>query len=96
MVLIRDGEKGRRGMEVGEEGEYYTYRYSYHHQNDSCIKMGSDESPINSNDFNPFIATPSAPSLGKRPIKVPSRKPLNLFCPLLKSNRKDFYQHVQY
>ena len=26
MRLIRDGEKG--GMEVGEEGDYYTYRYT--------------------------------------------------------------------
>ena len=34
-------------MEVGEEGDYiYTYRYS-HHQNDFCIKMGSDESHFN-------------------------------------------------
>ena len=33
-------------MEVGEEGDYYTYRYS-HHQNDSCIKMGSDKSHFN-------------------------------------------------
>ena len=35
-----------RGVEVGEEGDYreiiYTYRY-----NDSCIKMGSDESHFN-------------------------------------------------
>ena len=30
-------------MEVGEEGDY---RYS-HHQNDSCIKMGSDKSHFN-------------------------------------------------
>ena len=27
MVLIRDGEKGERVMEVGEEGDYYNYRY---------------------------------------------------------------------
>ena len=33
-------------MEVGEEGERYTYRYT-HHQNDSCIKVGSDESHFN-------------------------------------------------
>ena len=33
-------------MVVGEEGDYYTYRYT-HHQNDSCIKMGSDESHFN-------------------------------------------------
>ena len=47
MRLIRDGEKGGRGMEVGEEGKLYTYRYNCHHQNDSCIKMGSDESHFN-------------------------------------------------
>ena len=38
-------------MEVGEEGRIYTYGNNCHHQNDSCIKMGSDES-----HFNPFIA----------------------------------------
>ena len=35
-------------MEVGEEGDYiYIYIYLLlhcHHQNDSCIKMGSNES----------------------------------------------------
>ena len=34
---------GEGGMEVGEEGDYYTY----HHQNGSCIMMGSDESHFN-------------------------------------------------
>ena len=34
-------------MQVGEEGDYnYTYRYS-HHQNDPCVKMGSDETRFN-------------------------------------------------
>ena len=28
MRLIRDGEKGEGGLEVGEEGDYYTYRYT--------------------------------------------------------------------
>ena len=37
---------GRRVYGGGREGDYYTYRYS-HHQNDSCIKMGSDESHFN-------------------------------------------------
>ena len=37
--LIRDREKGGGGMDVGEEGRLHTC----HHQNDSCIKMGSDE-----------------------------------------------------
>ena len=36
-------------MEVGEEGEYiYMYLSLHcHHQNDTCIKMGSDESRFN-------------------------------------------------
>ena len=35
-------------MEVGGRGGLYTYRYSVtHRQNDSCIKMGSDESHFN-------------------------------------------------
>ena len=38
MRLIRDGEKGGWGVEVGID---------CHHQNDSCIKMGSDESHFN-------------------------------------------------
>ena len=32
-------------MEVGEEGDYIFL--SLHYQNDSCIKMGSDESHFN-------------------------------------------------
>ena len=35
-------------MEVGEEGREITYLLLHcHHQNDSCIKMGSDESHFN-------------------------------------------------
>ena len=34
-------------MEVGGERDYDTYRYTVNHQNDSCIKMGSDESHLN-------------------------------------------------
>ena len=37
MRLIRDGEKGKGGMEM----------LHCHHQNHSCIKMGSDESHFN-------------------------------------------------
>ena len=33
-------------MEVGEEREY-TLSLHCHHQNDSCMKMGSDESHFN-------------------------------------------------
>ena len=35
-------------MEVGQEGDYIAYLSLYcHHQNDSCIKMGSDKSHFN-------------------------------------------------
>ena len=35
-------------MEVGEEGERLAYLSLHgHHHNDSCIKMGSDESHFN-------------------------------------------------
>ena len=45
--LIRDGEKG--GKEVWRWGERKIIYLSLHcyHQNDSCIKMGSDESRFN-------------------------------------------------
>ena len=34
-------------MEVGEEGDYIYLSLHCHHQNDSCIEMGSDESHFN-------------------------------------------------
>ena len=34
-------------MEVGEQGEYIYLSLHCHHQNDFCIKMGSDESHFN-------------------------------------------------
>ena len=43
--LIRDGEKGGRGYGGGGRGRLCTYHC--HHQNDSCIQMGSDESHFN-------------------------------------------------
>ena len=46
MRLIRDGEKGEGGMEEGEREIIYLSLH-FHHQNDSCIKMGSDESHFN-------------------------------------------------
>ena len=46
MRLIRDGEKGRGDMEVGEREIIYLSLHC-HHQNDICIKMGSDESHFN-------------------------------------------------
>ena len=42
-MFIREGEKERKGM-VG--GIIYLPLHC-HHQNDSCIKMGSDESHFN-------------------------------------------------
>ena len=54
--LIRDWEKGGGGMEVGGGGgaggggggaEIIYQSLHCHHQNDSCIKMGSDESRFN-------------------------------------------------
>ena len=34
-------------MEVGEEGDYIPIATHCHHQNDFCIKVGSDESHFN-------------------------------------------------
>ena len=45
-MLIRDGEKGGGGMEVGKREILYL-SLRCHHQNDSCIKMGSDGSHFN-------------------------------------------------
>ena len=48
--IIRDGEKGAgggRGMKVREEGDYIYPSLYCHHQHDSCIKIGSDESHFN-------------------------------------------------
>ena len=49
MRLIRDGEKGGGGgMEVEGGGREIIYLSLHcHHQNDSCIKMGTDESHFN-------------------------------------------------
>ena len=45
--LIRDGEKGRNGEWRWEKREIIYLSLHCHHQNDSCIKMGSDESHFN-------------------------------------------------
>ena len=44
--LIRDGEKGGGGMEVGGRRRLYTCRYTVTTRM-TCIKMGSDESHFN-------------------------------------------------
>ena len=46
MRLIRNGGRGEGGMEVGETEIIYLSLHC-HHQNDTCIKMGSDESHFN-------------------------------------------------
>ena len=43
---IRDGEKGEGLWRWGKRGVIYLPLHC-HHQNDSCIKMGSDESHFN-------------------------------------------------
>ena len=46
--LIRDGKKWGRGYGSGGRGREIIYLSLHcHHQNDSCIKMGSDESHFN-------------------------------------------------
>ena len=46
--LIRDGEKGAgRGYGCGGEREIIYLSLHCHHQNDTCIKVGSDESHFN-------------------------------------------------
>ena len=44
---IRDGEKGGKGYGGGGKREIMYISLHCHHQNDSCIKVGSDESRIN-------------------------------------------------
>ena len=47
MRLIRDWEKGGRGYGGGENREVIYLSLYCHRQNDSSIKMGSDESHFN-------------------------------------------------
>ena len=47
IMLIRDGEKGRRGYGGGGRGQIIYLSLHCHHQNDSYVKMGSDESHFN-------------------------------------------------
>ena len=45
--LIRDGEKVGNGVRRWEEREIIYLSLHCHHQDDFCIKMGSDESHFN-------------------------------------------------
>ena len=47
MRLIRDGEKGGKGVWRWGEREIMYLSLHCHHHNDSCIKIGSDESHFN-------------------------------------------------
>ena len=46
-TLTRDGEKWGKGVWRWGEREIIYLSLHCHHQNDSCIKMGSDESHFN-------------------------------------------------
>ena len=46
MRLIRDGEKGGGALWRWRKREIIYLSLHCHYQNDSCIKMGSDESPF--------------------------------------------------
>ena len=45
-AYYRRGEVGEGGMELGEREIIYLSLH-YHHQNDSCFKVGSNESHFN-------------------------------------------------
>ena len=45
--LIRDGEKGGEGVWRWGEREIIYLSLHCHHQNDFCVKVGSDESHFN-------------------------------------------------
>ena len=47
MRLIRDGERGRGGLWRWAEREIIYLSLHCHHQNDFCMKVGSDESHFN-------------------------------------------------
>ena len=47
MRLIRDREKGGKGVWRWGKREVIYLSLHYHYQSDSCIKMGSDESHFN-------------------------------------------------
>ena len=47
MRLIRDGEKGGKRVWRWGKREIIYLSLHCHHQNDSCIKMGGDESHFN-------------------------------------------------
>ena len=47
MRLIRDGEKVGKGVRRFGKREIIYLSLHCHHQNDSCIKVGSDESHFN-------------------------------------------------
>ena len=74
--LIRDGEtvggRGGGGMEVGGEGDYVYLSLHCHHQNDSCIKMGSDESHYNVSVQSPQTTTFLRSGIKPRSFHLPA------------------------
>ena len=77
--LIRDGEKGGRVYGGGGRGRLLYLSLHCHHQNDSCIKMGSDESHCNVSVIVRDKVTRQCPEAiifeGKREPKLTSLTP---------------------
>ena len=63
MRLVRDGEKGGgeggKGVRWWGKREIIYLSLHRHHQNDSCIKMGSDDSHFNVSLIVPVCTTVS-------------------------------------
>ena len=59
MRLIRDGEKGGKLVWRWGKREIIYLSLHRHHQNDSCIKMGSDDSHFNVSLIVPVCTTVS-------------------------------------
>ena len=66
-MLIRGGEKGGgKGLwRWGGEGDYIYLSLHCHHQNDFCIKMGSEESHFNVSVGGSDGQTPAQDSVHK-------------------------------
>ena len=68
--LVRDGEKGRKGVWRWRKKEIICLSLHCHHQNDSCIKMGSDE-----NHFNVSVGSDGQSHKTRRAEAVLNRSP---------------------
>ena len=69
MRLIRDGEKGGGGR-GRREGKIINQSLHCHHQNDFCIKVGSDESHFNVSLIARDKVTKQRPQTTTQPIRT--------------------------